>query len=87
MLCHELHVELLQPSQHLLDHLLLREDGCPEVVGPRLLSEARARDNADAGGFQEMECVEDVSWLAGFFGSLGRRGMNERRLRSTKLSP
>ena len=52
MLCHELHVELLQPPQHLLDHLLLREDGCPEVEGPRLLPEARARDDADAGGFQ-----------------------------------
>ena len=52
MLCHELHVELLQPPQHLLDHLLLREDGCPEVVGARLLPKAGARDDADPGRFQ-----------------------------------
>ena len=66
----ELHVELLQPPQHLLDHLLLWEYGRTEVVGPRLLPKAGARDDADAGGFQEMGCVEDVSWLAGFLGSL-----------------
>ena len=72
MLCHELHVELLQSSQHLLDHLLLREDGRPEVVCPRLLPKAGARDDADAGGLQEMECVENVSRLAGFLGSLER---------------
>ena len=71
MLCHELQVELLQPPQHLLDHLLLRQDGSPEVESPRLLSEARARDDADAGGFQEVECVEDVSWLSCLLGSLG----------------
>ena len=70
MLCHELHVELLQPPQHLLDHLLLREDCCPEVEGPRLLPKARARDDADARGFQEMGGVEDVSWLPSLLCSL-----------------
>ena len=73
MLCHELHVKLLQPPQHLLDHLLLRQDCCPEVEGPRLLSEARARDDADAGGFQEMKSIEDVSWLTSLLCSLDRR--------------
>ena len=64
-------MELLQPPQHLLDHLLLREDGRPEVVCPRLLPKAGARDDADAGGLQEVECVEDVSRLASLLGSLG----------------
>ena len=74
MLCHELDVELLQPAQHLLDHLLLREDGGPEVEGPRLLPKAGARDDADAGGLQEIGGVEDVRWLAGFLGSLDGSG-------------
>ena len=33
MLSHELQVELLETPQHLLDHLLLRQDGRPEVRG------------------------------------------------------
>ena len=73
MLCHELHVELLQPPQHLLDHLLLWEYGRPEVVGARLLPKAGARDDADAGGFQEMKSIEDVSWLTSLLCSLDRR--------------
>ena len=81
-------MELLHPSQHLLDHLLLGENGCPEVVGPRLLPKAGARNDADPGRFQQMGGVEDVSWLAGLLGSLdGRRELIKRRLRSTKLSP
>ena len=77
ILCHELDVELLQSPQHLLDHLLLWEDGCPEVEGSRLLPKAGAWDDADAGCFQETGGVEDVSWLAGFLGSL--HGGNQLR--------
>ena len=65
-------MELLQSAQHLLDHLLLGEDGGPEVVGAGHLTEARARDDADAGGLQQLECVENVSRLASLLGSLQR---------------
>ena len=71
-------MELLQSAQHLLDHLLLGEDGGPEVEGARLLTEAGAGDDADAGGLQKVECVEDISWLPGLLGSLegGREEVN-----------
>ena len=55
VLSHKLEMELLQSAQHLLDHLLLGEDGGPEVVGAGHLTEARARDDADAGGLQQLE--------------------------------
>ena len=88
-------MELLQAPQHLVNHLLLREnrgsesenglythnssrqEELPEVVGARLLAEAGAWDDADAGCFQEAGGVEDVSWLAGFLGRL--HGGNQLR--------
>ena len=66
-------MEVLQPPQHLLDHLLLGEDGGPEVEGAGLLTKAGAGDDADAGGLQQLEGVEDISWLTCLLGSLNRR--------------
>ena len=73
VLSHKLEMKLLQSAQHLFDFLLLGEDGGPEVEGAGLLTKAGAGDDADAGGLQQLEGVEDISWLASLLGSLNRR--------------
>ena len=90
-------MEFLKAAQHLVNHLLLRENcgsestngqlkvarhdaDAPEVVGARLLAEAGAWDDADAGGLQQVKCVEHVRWLPRLLGRR-QRSLGELDLR------
>jgi hypothetical protein len=59
-------MEVVEPSEHVLGHLLRGENGCPEVEGPWKLPEAGPRDDADPGGLKQVEGVEDIRGLASF---------------------
>merc|ERR1712083_429633 len=69
MFSDELDVELLQAAQHLDNHLLLWQDGRPEVVGARLLSKAGPRNDANASCLKKMRGVKNIGRLSRLLGS------------------
>ena len=79
---HKLNMKLLQSVQHAFDLVLLWQNGGPEVIGSRLLTESRSRDDADPGIFQQVEGVEDVGGLVGRFGG-GDRLFGQVELKKT----
>jgi len=67
---HESGVEFSQTINEGVKLLLRRQEGRPEVPGPFLLSKARTRNHADAGGIKHGQAIETVRLLASCLGSL-----------------
>lgn len=72
ILLHKLCMEIPKFLQHRLQQFGLRQDGRAEMECARFLSETTARNNTNAGVFQQLERVKNVRCLIRLFGGFYR---------------